>query len=332
MMQPNVTQSLTPAQQQIFDTNQQGQQGLADLGTGAIQRADSILGQDVSFAGAPNVNAVNTSTLSPRGTAFDPNSTATLDPGRLPAMGAALDPNSLSAISDSSTTRQRVLDAMMGRANEDYAKTTDQHNSDLIARGIPVGSKAYADDRQMIERSRNDARLQAEIGASTVADQMFNQDLNRRQQEIGAQGQTYAQQTGNRTLSAAEQAQQYGQTLAGQAQQFGQEGALRSQDLAEQQAAQQASTAERARVIQELMAQRTQPLNEINAFRSGSQVAPLQFQNYTGATVAPAPIFGAAQAQGTADQNAYNAQVSQQNAMMGGLFGLGAAGVKAYPW
>ena len=76
--------------------------------------------------------------------------------------------------------RNKVIDAQMGRANEDYAKQTDQANSDLIARGIRPGTKAYADNQQMIERSRNDARNQAEISGGNAAAQAYGVDAARR--------------------------------------------------------------------------------------------------------------------------------------------------------
>jgi hypothetical protein len=91
------------------------------------------------------------------------------------------------------TTRQKVLDSMMSRTNEDYGKQTDQANSDLIAAGIRPGTKAYGDRMQMIERSRNDARTQAEIAAGNATTQAFNTDAQRRKDaiaEILAQRQT----------------------------------------------------------------------------------------------------------------------------------------------
>lgn len=66
------------------------------------------------------------------------------------------------------------------------------------------------------------------------------------------------------------------------------------------------------------------PLNEINALRSGAQVNVPQFQGYQGQTMAAAPIFAGAQAQGQYDMNAYNAQTASSNALTGGLFSLGA--------
>ena len=164
-------------------------------------------------------------------------------------------------------TRQRVIDAMMGRANEDYGKQTDQLNSDLIARGIRPGTKAYSDAQQMVERSRNDARNQAEVAGGNAASQAYTMDAQRRKDSIA-----------------------------------------------------------------EILAQRQTPLNEINALLSGSQVSnpfavPGAAQN---TNIAPAPIFGAAQAQDQHNTGVYNAQQASGNSFTNGLFGLGAAGIKAF--
>lgn len=75
---------------------------------------------------------------------------------------------------------------------------------------------------------------------------------------------------------------------------------------------------------------RSQPLNEITALMSGSQIQNPQFQGYTGANVAPAPLMTAAQAQGQAGTNLYNAQQAGANATTSGLFSLGGAGLNAY--
>ena len=84
-------------------------------------------------------------------------------------------------------TRKRVIDAMMGRANEDYDKRIDQTNSDLIAAGIRPGTKAYADQRQLIERARTDAASQAEIAGGNAAAQAYGLDEARRRQAITEQ-------------------------------------------------------------------------------------------------------------------------------------------------
>lgn len=90
---------------------------------------------------------------------------------------------------------------------------------------------------------------------------------------------------------------------------------------------------ERRQAITELLAQRQTPLNEISALRTGSQVAPLSFQPYTGTTYQPAPVFQAAAAQGQAGLDAYNAQAASNDAMMTGLFRLGASSMGGTnPW
>jgi hypothetical protein len=83
--------------------------------------------------------------------------------------------------------------------------------------------------------------------------------------------------------------------------------------------------------IAEILAGRQTPLNEINALMSGSQVSnpfavPGAAQN---SNIAPAPMFGAAQAQYGANMNAYNAEAAGNQAMMGGLFQLGSAAMGA---
>lgn len=217
---PTLTQTLSPAQQQLLDQQNQLKSQLGALGIQGAGSLGDVIGKNLDLSGAA------------------------------PAPGNYDD------------IRKQVIDAANSRGDEDYAKQTDQSNSDLIAAGIRPGTKAYADRQQMIERSHNDARQQAEIAGGNAANQAYTQDAQRRKDSIA-----------------------------------------------------------------EILAQRQTPLNEINSLMSGSQVSnpfavPGAAQN---SNVAPAPVFGAAQAQGTANQNAYNAGVGSSNAGMNGLFSLGSA-------
>jgi hypothetical protein len=58
----------------------------------------------------------------------------------------------------------------------------------------------------------------------------------------------------------------------------------------------------------------------------GSQIQMPQFQAYQGQQIAPAPIFGAAQAAGQNAMQQYGIAQSGLNAQMGGLGMLGAVG------
>lgn len=87
----------------------------------------------------------------------------------------------------------------------------------------------------------------------------------------------------------------------------------------------------RGQGIQEQLLQRQTPINELSAFRTGSQVGMPQFQAYGQQAFTGGPDYaGAAQRQGAYDIADYNAQMAQQNALMGGLAELGAAGITAF--
>lgn len=98
-------------------------------------------------------------------------------------------------------------------------------------------------------------------------------------------------------------------------------------DLYSQAALQGITLGDQARnsAIQEESFFRNEPLNMLNAVRSSSQVGMPQFQNYSGANVAPAPIMQGAIAQGQADQNAFNAQQGGNSAFNSGLMQIGSA-------
>jgi len=154
--------------------------------------------------------------------------------------------------------RQDVINAYMSRYDEDAGRQKESINANLLARGIPVGSKAYEVEMDRLSRGRNDALQQA-------------------------------------TLSADDKAMQ-----------------------------------ERRQLITELLAERQTPLNEVSAFRTGSQIQPLQFSNVQGANVGAAPVFDAATQQGAYGLGQYGQQMGAYNNMLTGLFGLGSAGAGAY--
>jgi hypothetical protein len=81
----------------------------------------------------------------------------------------------------------------------------------------------------------------------------------------------------------------------------------------------------RAQANNELLTERNQPINEMTALLSGGQVSQPSFGQTPTAQVASPDVAGMTyQNYQGALQNAQNQQ-SQQNAMMGGIFGLGSA-------
>jgi hypothetical protein len=86
--------------------------------------------------------------------------------------------------------------------------------------------------------------------------------------------------------------------------------------------------ATRAQGIQEQQSMRDMALNELMAMLSGTQVQGGNFGQQQGSSTTPAPLFQGAQAQGAADQNAYNQKMASYNNMISGLTGMAGAGMK----
>lgn len=86
-------------------------------------------------------------------------------------------------------------------------------------------------------------------------------------------------------------------------------------------------TEARKNALAELLTGRQTPLNEITALMSGSQVSnPFSTPGYAqNSTVAPAPVFAGAQAQGQYDMNVANNQTSTLNGLLGAGAKLGSA-------
>jgi hypothetical protein len=81
----------------------------------------------------------------------------------------------------------------------------------------------------------------------------------------------------------------------------------------------------RQEAVNEALTQRNQPINEITALMAGGQVQQPNFVNTPSSSVAPTDYAGMV-------NNQYNQQQSQYNSMLGGLFGLGSAGIAAGGW
>lgn len=81
----------------------------------------------------------------------------------------------------------------------------------------------------------------------------------------------------------------------------------------------------RSQAFGEALQTRSQPINELSAFLSGSQI---QGPN-SGFSATPQASVAGTDYAGLVNSN-YQAKVGQQNALLGGLFGLAGAGVQAF--
>lgn len=81
--------------------------------------------------------------------------------------------------------------------------------------------------------------------------------------------------------------------------------------------------------VNDILTERNQPLNEITALMSGSQVGNPNFTNTPQTQVGGVDYAGMVQNQYNAQNQQYQTKVNQNNALMGGLFGLAGSGAKA---
>jgi len=238
--------------------------------------------------------------------------------------------------------------AIMARLEPQMARQRVSTETQLINQGLRPGSEAYNNAATLLGQQENDQRTQAVLqglGLDMSANaQGYGQALTSGQFGNQAQAQNFGQGNIAQGIFNAAQAQNFGQGTTAQNtanQAAGQNYTQNFNTVAQNNAAQAqqfAQTAQRAafenqarqQALAEAIQQRQMPLNEISALMSGSQIANPQFQSYTGANIAAAPIAQTMQNAYTAQQNAYNQQVASQNADTAGLFGLGAAGIAKY--
>jgi hypothetical protein len=79
--------------------------------------------------------------------------------------------------------------------------------------------------------------------------------------------------------------------------------------------------------FQQAQATRNQPINEITALMSGSQVSPPNYVNTSQPTIPTTDNAGIINSNYNQQLQNYQIEQQQRNALLGGLFGLGAAGV-----
>lgn len=81
--------------------------------------------------------------------------------------------------------------------------------------------------------------------------------------------------------------------------------------------------------VKDITAERSQPINEITALLSGSQVAQPNLVNTNMPTIPTTDVAGLINTNYNQKLGAYQQQMAQRNGILGGLFGLGSAGIIA---
>jgi hypothetical protein len=228
------------------------------------------------------------------GTPFSASGTAAnqiQDLATSPQAQTSIDSSNIAALPvNAGTTGQQAL---LSRLQPQITQRDQGLDNQLRQQGLVPGDEAYDNSWRDEQNANNDLYTQAGL-------QGLNLDFQ-------ANSQGFNQAQSNAALNNAGTAQNYNQAL----------GTTQFNNSAQQAA------------LQQQLALRGQPLNEIAALESGSQIQLPQFQQYQGQTVAPAPVFSAAQAQGNNALQQYGIQQAGLNANTSGLYGLGGSALQA---
>lgn len=257
---------------------------------------------------------------------------------------------------DRDRLRQQLADQGIRYGSEAYNNAIAQADRQTTDARLAVTAAGGAEQQRMMEMAAQEAGFE-----NAAQQQAYNQAMGRGQFANTAQQAAYQQALGRGTFAntaqeaAFKQAQARGQftnqaqleqfqkdlqagNFANEAQKnaFTQEAtraqftnAGQAQNLARNKALFDAQNANRAQYLQENYAQRQQPINEISALQSGSQVQQPNFVGTANQSIANTDVAGIINSNFSQNLDIYKQNSSNLNNIIGGLFGLAGAGVKA---
>lgn len=325
--QYTATTTLSPEAQAIRDQNNTASLNLATLAANQSGRADQLLSTPFSL---DNVSA-GADRTGQAPVQYGGDLTAPqFSQGGAPLPGTANLQDSYTPEGGFSADRQRVEDALMGRLSTQRDRDMEGLRTQLTNQGVGIGTEAYSRAMQDFDRTNTDMRTSAILASGQEQSRLLGEAR-------GAAGFTNdARQTDftNRMglFGMGEDQRRYGDSMAQQG--FANQQAIQGRNDAtldanfgQQQAILDGQDNARLRELQTQLALRNQPINEITALLSGSQVSTPNFGIAQSAQIPTTDYAGIVQ-QGFNNQQAnYQQQNANWQSMMGGLFGLGSAGI-----
>lgn len=341
--QYTATQTLSPTQLRLQQTNEGSQQNLAELAQNQSASLRDLVGTRFTGEGAPAAGDPNSLSQVPdAATSFADaghQQMALGDYGRQQttfgdAGGITRD---YGPADDFSADRGRVEEALYGRLNPQLDRERTNIEQRLADQGIRYGSQAYTAAMDDYNRQSNDARLAVTQTAGAEQQRMMDMAAQRAGFQNAAQQLAYTQAQGRGTFANTAQGQAFQQGLAGgqftnaaqqnefaQAAQRGTFGnAGLAQQLAQRQAQISAANQARTQSLTEQYALRQEPINEVTALLSGSQVHQPTFQQTPTNTIPTTDIAGLLNQNFNQNLDVYKQQSANSNALLGGVLGLG---------
>lgn len=282
------TQTYSPEQQAIYEQNAANSLQAGQIAGNQLGRVNDVLSTPFQLGQTPQQAGVNLNNNLGLNTDLQLNQN----------LGNRTD-LSQNAIDD------RLYQLGAARLDPRFAQQQQTLESDLANRGVVPGTEAYNRAMTQFEQTRNDAYNQL---ALTGNQQAYEQELGAQNfyNTANAQNQNFANQNAQAQAGFNNQAQlaqgQFNNQATQQMTNFNN----------------QAQSNNWNQQIQDALIQRNQPINETTALMSGSQVSQPNYQATPQTGIANTDVAGLY-------QNNYNAQVAQQNAMLGGIASLGGS-------
>lgn len=313
-------QTLSPAQQNLLNMQQQGSQTLGQTGLGMLGNVQSTMGQGMNTGNLPGI-ASGTGNNGPITTGFQ---------NQGPGLQGQLNTSGLNPIQSQVNGGQTWQQAVQQAQNAAYygqtqyldpqfAQSHEALDNQLANQGITRGSQAYQTAQDNLARQQQQAYQSAAMGAVGQGNQeqnvLFGQGLSAADLANAANQQGFGQALSAGGFQNAANAQGFGQGMAqagfaNDAQQQAYAQAMGNAGLQNQANQQQ---------LQQNAYLYNQPLNTYNALMTGAQVQQPQFTGYAQPNVATTDVGGIT-------NSAYQNQMAQYNASMQGinnLFSLG---------
>ena len=333
------TQTLSPDQQELYNYDIATSKGLGQLSQTGLNYVQNMMQTPFSTANLPQL----TGQLSPAQLQQISGGPQLGQLGSAEAqLRAGQSPNLQTSLGQNVGMQgwDRASNLLISRLEPQLERQQSRLDAQLAAQGIPVGSEAYTRAKQDLAQQQNDARIQAQLQAQGIQQNLFGQELaagqfgnqallgqNQAQlANLGFTNQATQQDFANRMAGLGFNNQQIQQMYQNQVAQQQANNAIAQQQFANQLAGANLGNVARQQGFQEQAYLRNEPLNTLNAVRSGAQVTGPSFVNVPQqATTAGADLLGAAGLQGQYNLGQYNAQQAAQSGLTGGLFNLAGA-------
>jgi len=295
-----------PADQARLDQQRKLMSQMLGVGDSTVQQVQNSLGK-----------AFDTSSLDPLTGHVDAEKMGRAGIKGGTTMNTDINLEGLQSLNDPTAVRQKMMDESYKNFSSRFDPVAERQQEQMRARIANMGGVTTSDaSRQQMSdllQGQNDART-----AATFEAQKAGQD---------AAAQIEAQQLANRGQQYGERTGEFGLENQAVMDALGQRNTAAQQDINNAFTNANLGNATRAQGLSEMQQIRQMPMNELLAMLSGTQVQGGTFGQQQGSNTTAAPIFGAAQATGAANQAANATAASERNSMMsalGSVAGMGA--------